>query len=765
MHINQFSFAGGQIDRNLIGRRDLAKYYNSAFKIENFIVKRNGVLRKREGFANFATEGTTPSGIVRVIPFYKSERESGQCVAFSVRGAIQIFDIHNPKLNVTISNTGYNTEAIILALEYVQSGDTIFIASRDVPPKRLVRKGDTFTLETIVFDSLDTTHKPVLTVDTTNWTKADSSKTRTIYYRASEIVGGKEVRASDAVAVSVPFPPAQGSYSKLNITRTDTDEDFEGYNIYRNDGSGWGYIGTTTNADWKEEQEQEQTPVSMNFSPWAEDGSDAWRTQSTLGGVLEKKRRPMRLVVNLYPESPSGDTPFSIEATVTMGDKTHKEVIEKPGPTPSFVLSGTFLSSSTEDIRVELRIISGYESVREPVTALLYYSESEGEVSGKDTFTDDYIQLDYSQSIPEYRQPFEGEGNYPGCVCLYQQRMVWASTHNNPSMFWMSVPGDLNNFSVHKNIQDDDSINAALPLTRGPKILHMVAHKALLMFCENSECVVMARGDGSLSYKTIASEQQSYTGSSERVRPLLCGNAVLFVDRAGSSVREYKYDYALDAMSGRDISVLNSEAIVEHGGIVDWCYQMFPESLVWCAMGDGTLAILTYLPEQDVYAWSAAGLSGGFSAKSIACTDEPTYGRLVAVVSSEASGAGEKIFVSDIGTHEDTVGEDTYPIVAVLDTVIPDNGGNYEPNMKRLISAKVRGIHLDGIKIEALSEDGEALDIAVPLDANRKIRLGFADTQIMSDWCRDPSLHIVDKSSNATEIQNLTVTLDVSDTP
>ena len=45
----QHSFAGGQLDRDLMGRQDLAKYFTGSTTLENFVVKRQGSLAKRRG--------------------------------------------------------------------------------------------------------------------------------------------------------------------------------------------------------------------------------------------------------------------------------------------------------------------------------------------------------------------------------------------------------------------------------------------------------------------------------------------------------------------------------------------------------------------------------------------------------------------------------------------------------------------------------------------------------------------------------------------
>ena len=85
----QHSFAGGQIDRDLMGRQDLAKYFIGATTLENFIVKRQGCLEKRRGtelttdldgiFGKDAYGENVPIGTAILIPF-TYEKSGGNIV-------------------------------------------------------------------------------------------------------------------------------------------------------------------------------------------------------------------------------------------------------------------------------------------------------------------------------------------------------------------------------------------------------------------------------------------------------------------------------------------------------------------------------------------------------------------------------------------------------------------------------------------------------------------------------------------------------------
>lgn len=71
---NQHSFVGGQLDRGLMGRQDLERYFQGATKLENFIVRKQGNITKRRGtemIADLADLFGTGNAIAysRIIPF------------------------------------------------------------------------------------------------------------------------------------------------------------------------------------------------------------------------------------------------------------------------------------------------------------------------------------------------------------------------------------------------------------------------------------------------------------------------------------------------------------------------------------------------------------------------------------------------------------------------------------------------------------------------------------------------------------------------
>lgn len=800
LEINQFTFGGGIINKGLIGRRDLQKYSTSAFEIDNFIVKRHGTLEKRHGYKFRHRFSDTP---VRILPFV-FDNTSCDYVVFSPN-TITIFG-EEGNLKATLSNTEYSTEAIIKELTYVQSGDIIFIASRKVRPRKLMRTTDANGQQT--YELVDYTVRKMesyndnFIVNTTNWSKADTSKKRNVYYCVTREEGGIEVAISPEKKLNLYFPPAQGSYNVLYFSSPGD------YNIYRNDGSGWGYIGTTKQMDFSAVTQEDMLPAD-SLGAWYDYGGNGTYSSVTNLSSPTETRTFNRIRLNVYDATafipsvinanyelaiPDGlPTVFTVSVdsetrTVDLreyienlvetvnADPMQYNIIERRNLLNKFLGDNLILDVALEftlspDEDAKLLTISTSSNVGLATPAGYFYQLSESDDIANNKFTDDYIQIDYSKGIPEYRDPF-ADGNYPGIVTLYQQRMVWASTDKEPSSFWMSVVGDLNSFAAHPSLQEDDMINAELPLTRGPKILHMVSHKYLIALCQNNECIINASGDSALTYKTINSENQSFNGSSEDVVPLVCGNAILFVDRAGASCREYKYDYTLDAMNGKDISVLTSEMISRTGGIVDWTYQAFPDSLVWCVMADGSLAILTYMPEQEVCAWSTARLPEGYKAISISCGDalmssdpdtDSRYKMSAMALLVEKDGE-RSLWTLDPHKFVDTLeDETTATIVGRVMTVVPDRSGSLVTRQKRILNVHVRGAYIDALDIGTIDRDGEPLGFADSIEHNRRIENEVLEAQVFSNYQVDPRVVLIDDGTAHTEIRNIAFDIECVD--
>lgn len=258
----QRTFNGGQLDKRLGGRTDIAKYFQGASVLKNFIVKRQGCIVKRRGTKWLkkvqAKDGTDKIDSARLIPF-SYERSAGYVIALlgsesgGVCARIYSKDGTLKKILTNMPYTMYDFAHINVA----QSGDMLYMAHLSYPFARIVRKTDTdWVYEVIDFETcgLPASKIPaapqiasVTKVPADKWTSEGAEET--IYYVATAVKDGIESPMSDAFKVSYFTPwPAQ-CVMEIKIKAQSPKPDY--YNIYKKQFTGFGFIGSTATGAYR----------------------------------------------------------------------------------------------------------------------------------------------------------------------------------------------------------------------------------------------------------------------------------------------------------------------------------------------------------------------------------------------------------------------------------------------------------------------------------------------------------------------------------
>ena len=719
--VTQHSFAGGQLDRALLGgRQDLQKYFTGATTLINYLVGRQGCLTKRPG-TDFCFDAytrinyydnnnaMTTTSIFSLVPFI-FEQSYGYAILFTP-GRITIYAMNGAAAQ-EIDTSPYNDT--IPDLGFCQSGDVLFITSKYHVPHRLIRSAaGVFTLEAIIFSNTLTIPSITSIVLSGN----EGTPDRTIAYCVTAVYKNGESLPSTAQEIAYKAPWASGQLITVTMNSPTTDPLPLYYNIYKKTGSYFGLIGctlynptmiiTSASSVAVTPKVTNATNATLFYIPlFASNAASTALIAPTkmpkwgykrgavvhLSGNLEinltaptafnkirigigyacsRKFRtnpmiasywrtclyatmahkhsveitfsegdPVTLTSELFDQIAAGQAFTEIDqvnpaqvnwpnpaaetaawTTITAG--AHKEYIDINMTTGNelrlatkIVIKGWTDTAMTAACTGDI-VITEQDSAA-PFTGyhdyIVSYTGNPMIINGvelfaiggqRQVFTDDYITPNVAVGIPKQTELFKPDGELPGLVALYQQRLMFASSNANPSKYWLSRPGNFLDFSTSEIITEADPIIASLPLTKGPRICHIVAQRDAHCFCEGSEWVIRAVNSNTLSYKTITADMQSASGCSEWLPPIMCGTSMLFVEKSGRSVREYKYDYASDGFAGRDISIM-SASLFEGRQIVDWAYQQHPDSILWCVMSDGALLGFTYMPEHEVYAWFQA---------------------------------------------------------------------------------------------------------------------------------------------------------------
>ena len=81
--------------------------------------------------------------------------------------------------------------------------------------------------------------------------------------------------------------------------------------------------------------------------------------------------------------------------------------------------------------------------------------------SKTNSFTDDNIEPDLSETAPIQKNPFANDNN-PSCCAYYQQRKIYANTVNNPQTLYASQTATSNNFNCSRPLIATDAVDVPL---------------------------------------------------------------------------------------------------------------------------------------------------------------------------------------------------------------------------------------------------------------------------------------------------------------
>lgn len=242
------------------------------------------------------------------------------------------------------------------------------------------------------------------------------------------------------------------------------------------------------------------------------------------------------------------------------------------------------------------------------------------------------IAPDMTDCPPEDINPFE-EDNFPGAVCFFQQRLIFAGSDKNPQTLWFSRTGNYESFSRSSPSKADDSMEVTIAGNEISHVEWLVALRTLLVGTSGTEWEVKSSGLA-LTASDISVVPQSYRGSSN-LPALVVGNSVLHMSRTNKEMRDLLYDFGTDSYTGSDHAVLASH-LFEAEKITDWTYQQSPHSIIWCVRSDGVLLGHTHLREHQVFAWHRHETKGKF--QSIASLASENEDELFAVIEREING-------------------------------------------------------------------------------------------------------------------------------
>lgn len=727
-YLLQPAFTGGEISAEVANRVDLDKYQFAVLQAYNCLIKPHGPIYRRPGMKYMARTKYSDKACI-LVPFNGTDSTD-----YLLEIGEKYIRVHKNGLYINIEVMTPYTADMLQDLRFVQSADTMFIASGKYPVKQLARYSDTdwrfadFEITDMYFDestSLENYSGISYTVPGTYQFQPTVTGEYQIDIAGAGGGGGGGVRYSKPANHGHHYYCVGGGAggNGERIIKTVTLSKDTSYTVTVGSGGagggGTGSYGTASNGGDGENSTAcgltgrggtggsggSRVSIDGSYeSTRGVQGTTYGAGGGGIGGVAGTKYKDnagkagadgwAKILYTgnkeLTPSGTTGDITLTSNKNIFAGSKPgayiklKQEIASKTVSTSNgttervrvgenwkVISHGTWSGSFTieksddgESWKEYRKYTSGNDynpsesgSVTEPVflravctitsgtctvdlTAMAY--NAEGVVKLTEITSDSTAKAHVEKELGSTDMTtnflwgaWSEEFGYPQTLCFFQDRLCFGGTKKQPYMVWMSRTGDYGNFSVEKasgTVTDDSAVALAFVSRKQFKILHLIASTDLIVLTAGNEWTVS--GSDTVTPSKAVPKMQTTRGCST-VEPLMIGGRIVFVQGRGSTVRDMAYSYETDSYGGNDLTLL-AKHIIENVQIVDSAYKQEPDSTIYFVRSDGSMACLSYIMEQKVYAWSTIETQGKIEA--VAAVQEGDEDIIYLVVKREING-------------------------------------------------------------------------------------------------------------------------------
>lgn len=576
--LHQFSLIGGEISPSLYARVDVSRYGNSLKTCRNAFVKPEGGVSKRAG-TRFIAETKFHDRKSRLVEFQFSTQESF------------VLEFGHEYMRVII-NGGLVLESGSAISEIIQADQAQIAATGHG-----LSDGDTVYVSSVE-GMTEVNQRQFLTSGVTS----DTARLSTIIGDALNTTGFNAYTGGGIVSrvYEIATPYQEDELFDIKITQSADVM----YLAHPNHAPR--QLSRFANDDWRLEE--------IDF------GTDLTAPQITSG---------------VWSGSFEADDGSTIERYVVTAVDTVNS--EESIASEIRLVSRNGVFTAGENVRIGWSSVAGatdYNIYKQLAGVFGFIGTTDGAL----TFEDDNITPDTGDTPPENRNPF-ADGNNPGAVAFFEDRLAWAGSDRNPQTSWLSQTSNYDSHALSSPPAPDDAVEFTITARQLDRVQHILSLRNLILMTNNTIWAVSGQGDQApIEPASIYARPQLYYGT-EQVEPIIVGDSALFVENKNHAVRDLYYEFSADGYVGSDLSIM-ARHLFDGRSIVDWSYARAPDEVIWAARDDGVLLGLTYVREHQIQAWHRHDtLNGKF--ESVASVDEDDEDRTYFTV---ARASGDRTF-------------------------------------------------------------------------------------------------------------------------
>lgn len=658
------TFSKGELSPLLDGRTDVQVYYNGVKTLENFIVTPYGGVTKRPG-TYYVAEVKDSARATRLIPFQFSITQA-YILEFGDR--YMRFYYNNGQL--LSSGTAYEIttpylEADLFDLQFAQDADTMWITHPNYKPRKLTRGAASFDSYTKMLLHLNGADAATTFTDSIGTHTPSANGTAQIDTAQYKFGGASLLLDGDSdylqIADHADFNFGTGDFTIdfwIRLSSVAIDSSF--ISQYDDGTHFWRFLW---NADtnriyfYCDKGGNDSIEVRADFGAsidtWyhielvrdAGSGTEDWyvfvngnnltTTVSRGGSAATPFAMPdssSTLRIGYDEDSGAYMQGWMDEIRISKGIARHTANFTPPtsayaAETITFSLNNYAPELLTLDVAPGVvwaadATITGVTSgatcvVVSQLTSTTYRVKNRsGTYTLGEVLTDGTNTADQGAAHPTLTgDPFgaDASDNCPSCVAIFEQRLAFANSNNDPQKVWLSVAGDFEDMTTGAN--DADAMVYTIGSEQVNAIRWLAAGKVLMLGTLGG---VFTLGSGSnydaLTPTNIVVKKESSFGSIGII-PKRIGNYVYYVQRNAKILREIGYSYEVDEYKANEITILSEHILGD--SVVDMDYQQSPYDIIWCVRSDGEMATMTRQIDQNVGGWSRQITDGYFESVAV----------------------------------------------------------------------------------------------------------------------------------------------------
>ena len=237
-------------------------------------------------------------------------------------------------------------------------------------------------------------------------------------------------------------------------------------------------------------------------------------------------------------------------------------------------------------------------------------------ITGYTSPTEVLIQL-YNHALPDLDPillwrlgAWSDTTGWPKAIGSYENRVAFGNTSQEPFNVWLTKSAGYDNFEINEPLVDDDAVTVKPnPSGTGLDPVNWLLGTSFLVLGTEGNLKALGPRDSGKAFSPLNVRQLDANAVTTFDRPgFEIGNVIIFFDAYGQRMYEAAYSSEADGYVSREVSILNEHLLLS--GVKRYAFQSNPNTVLWCAMNDGTLVAITYDRDQKVFGATRREIAG-----------------------------------------------------------------------------------------------------------------------------------------------------------